>query len=203
MRYGRLTAIRALGSDKYGQALWLCRCDCGNEIIALGGNVRRGNTNSCGCLQRDNTSIANTKHGDAGYRVKNVPLYRRWANMIARCENPKRKDYINYGGRGISACLEWHDYPVFKAWALSHGYADNLQLDRKENDGNYEPYNCRFITCLKNQGHRRNSRFFTIDEETACATEWTRRIGRSQSCLWNWIRRYGFDEAKSRIGKML
>ena len=74
-----------------------------------------------------------------------TPLYRVWSDMKRRCNNPNREAYINYGGRGISVCEKWYNFIVFKDWALNNGYSDDLMLDRIDNDGNYEPTNCRFV----------------------------------------------------------
>jgi hypothetical protein len=82
-------------------------------------------------------------HGD---RKNRAPLYRTWSSMRERCSNPKRKDYHRYGGRGVSVCAEWDDYLAFKAWALANGYEQHLTIDRVENDGGYEPGNCRWVT---------------------------------------------------------
>ena len=86
-------------------------------------------------------------------------LYHIWEGIKSRCLNPKSKDFHNYGGRGITVCPEWtNDYTKFRDWALNNGYADNLTIDRIENDGNYEPNNCQWITNLENGRKRRNNK---------------------------------------------
>jgi len=93
-------------------------------------------------------------HGD-GTRGKTSRLYRILASMKTRCNNPNFHQYKDYGGRGIKLCDEWKDYQTFKAWALSNGYADNLTIDRINNDGNYEPGNCRWATYKEQTISRR------------------------------------------------
>ena len=101
---------------------------------------------SCGCHK-------NVKHGDFGTKLYNV-----WCDMKQRCYNSKHKRYKDYGGRGITICPEWaNDYTKFRDWALSHGYKENLQINRIENDGNYEPSNCNWVTRTENINNRRNT----------------------------------------------
>jgi|ERR1700756_1388232 len=111
------------------------------------------------------------QHGGEG-----TQLYRRWGRMKARCTNPRNKDWARYGGRGIRVCDEWlNNYPAFRDWALAHGYADNLQLDRyPDNDGNYEPTNCRWTTNLENSNNKHNIRFVSAFGEKKSLTQWTR-----------------------------
>lgn len=145
-RYGRLTVLKLEPSKKY-LSMWRCRCDCGNEITAYLGNLRRGTTQSCGCLQRERTSKANILHGDT-----DSSLYRRYKHILYRCYNPKCKDYSNYGGRGIKICNEWLDnYKAFREWSLQNGYKEELTIDRKDVNGDYEPNNCRWITLEEQQ----------------------------------------------------
>ncbi len=145
--------------------------------------------------KRPDLSARNTIHGETGTR-----LYKTWCHMKARCLNPKEAHYSRYGGRGISFCPEWNEYVPFRDWALANGYAENLQLDRINNDGDYEPANCRFVTSQLNNWNRRDSVLLTVNGETACATEWSRRIGHQVVYL---VTRYGKAEAEARIRKCL
>ena len=153
-RFGRLTVIERAGSI-HGHVAWLCRCDCGNTLTVPSDKLRSRNTQSCGCLQSDIMKEINpqihTSHGGKGTR-----LYYIWDSMKARCYNPQRRDFKNYGGRGITVCTEWlNDFAAFRDWALSHGYADNLTIDRIDNDGDYTPENCRWVTITEQNQHKR------------------------------------------------
>ncbi len=148
-RFGKLTVISEAGRNKDGSVIWLCRCDCGNMTQKIGTRMKNGYVHSCGC--------AHMKHGQASSRGKRTRLYRIWLNMKTRCNNPRVKDYKNYGGRGIKICDEWqHSYQSFCDWATLHGYLENLTIDRINNDGNYEPSNCRWAT-YKEQRHNQRT----------------------------------------------
>ena len=144
-RFGRLVVIRDSGKRKRREIAWLCICDCGNTLESRGPNLRLGNTRSCGCLNIENIY----KHGDA----TNGPtrLYRIWVAMKQRCNNLNYQSYKYYGKRGIKVCKDWiNNYSAFKFWAILNGYQDNLTIDRIENNGNYEPSNCQWITASEN-----------------------------------------------------
>ena len=145
-KFGRFFVMSRARNNARGSAMWNCRCDCGVERVVLGASLRSGNTNSCGCLNREITSRVNTKHG-----LSNHVLYNRWESIVQRCTNPNDKKYKYYGGRGIVICDGWrNDFKAFYDWCLDNGYDEKLELDREDNDGNYEPSNCRFITHRKN-----------------------------------------------------
>jgi hypothetical protein len=140
-RFGLLTVVERLGNNELGQPRWLCVCDCGNKIVRLGSNIRpdkRNQFRNCGCL----SGTANLSHGHA-----NTPIYRTWSGMIQRCTNPARGDFHRYGGRGIRICSRWF---VFEHFLADMGERpEGLTLDRINNDGNYEPSNCRWATHVE------------------------------------------------------
>lgn len=146
----RLTVIEAAGKDRQRQLLWRCLCACGSECIVAGVRLRKGETRSCGCLQREKVSKRNTTHG-----MSKTRLYNTWANMHERCTNPKNKQYADYGGRGITVCAEWANFEPFAEWASSSGQRDDLSIDRINNEGNYEPANCRWATTIEQSRNKR------------------------------------------------
>lgn len=132
------------------------RCDCGSTILIRPFDLTRGARQSCGCQMRTAASARatsrNTTHG-----LRNHPLYHAWSSMLKRCENPKSKDYPNYGGRGITVCTEWHDPSTFIAY-VEHTIGsrpDGLTLDRIDSDRGYEPGNLRWADAVT---QRRNQR---------------------------------------------
>jgi hypothetical protein len=157
--------IQELGSRKptinsnYTKKYGLYECDCGNQFEAIIASIKKGNTNSCGCLRKRTTSEQgkrNRKHG-LGYSR----IYDTWHHMVSRCYNESDKSFSNYGGRGISVYDEWkNSLEIFNEWAINNGYSDDLTIDRINNDGNYEPGNCRFVTrsrnCIKKNIYKNN-----------------------------------------------
>ena len=165
-RYGILTVIGQEESKFFGktkQTMWLCKCDCGNTTIVSKTNLRNGNNISCGCLAKAHSRVANKKHG-LSHKER---LYGIWKGMKNRCYNKKLDCYKYYGGRGISVCKEWREsYEVFRDWALSNGYKEiilpngnnKLTIDRINNNGNYEPNNCRWVDMKVQNSNKRNSK---------------------------------------------
>jgi hypothetical protein len=129
-------------------------CFCGNEFIANRGNVRYGNTNSCGCLKSKMVADKNTKHG---LRYKNERLYNIWKAMRQRCYNEKSDGYKYYGAKGVTICKAWDDYYIFYIWAIENGYSDNLTIERRNPNGVYEPDNCTWATTLEQARNKRDT----------------------------------------------
>lgn len=151
--FGRLTVIKRGTNDKESRAMWLCKCECGNEKIIRGKDLRKGNTRSCGCLGLERRIASRRSHGFTETR-----LYSIWCDIKKRCYNPNSSSFVNYGGRGIEMCNEWlNNFSAFRTWSLEHGYEENLTIDRIDNDRNYSPNNCRWVTRkIQNKNTRRN-----------------------------------------------
>ena len=150
---GRLTVIEKAGRYRT-RFTWRCACECGGEAVATGDNLRRGHTQSCGCLCRDRTSEANRTHGET-HRTAEWSSYQA---MINRCECPSHKQYADYGGRGIKICARWRQsYAAFLA-DMGRKPTPKHTLDRIENDGDYEPTNCRWATRSEQNANTRASK---------------------------------------------
>jgi hypothetical protein len=155
-RFGRLLVIRETLERQNGRNIvWECICDCGKTTEVAGTNLVRGKTKSCGCLQKEwaqkhykEIGKNNLKHGESGKRSS---LYSVWCTMKNRCYSENWHKYKRYGLRGIEVCDKWRDnYSTFKQWALENGYKEGLTIDRINNNGNYEPNNCQWITQGEN-----------------------------------------------------
>lgn len=199
-RFGRLVVIERQGQANSGHAEWLCKCDCGKEVIVSSNALRssRG-TRSCGCLQREMATIANLNK-DHGYYKKKASvgrehqrLHQTWRDMINRCANSNNKRFDAYGGRGISVCQEWlGNFDAFKEWAISSGYSDELTIDRINVNGDYCPQNCRWATSKEQNNNRSNNRIVIYKGESMTLHQLADREGINYQTLWNRLK-YGWS----------
>lgn len=173
--FGRLKVMCRNGSNDKGRAMWKCQCKCGKIVVILGSSLRTGNTTSCGCLRTDflTTGVANRRHG-----LSRTPTYEAWKAMFQRCYNPKHKSYGDYGGRGITVCERWREsFDNFLA-DMGERPKGKHSIDRFPNqNGNYEPGNCRWATWKEQHRNRRNNMLVTSNGVTKTAPEWSEETG--------------------------
>jgi len=182
-RFGRLTIKRFIGTNKYWQGIWECECDCGNTTTVHYSNLHSGTTKSCGCLKKESTIKRNTKHGLSGGEKNPTRLYKIWLHMRGRCLNVNNQDYKHYGARGISICKEWDDYKNFYDWSIENGYKNNLTIERIDNNGNYEPVNCKWATRKEQARNTRNNPLISFNGLTKTIPEWAETLGVSYNAL--------------------
>lgn len=194
-RFGKLTVIEK-APNKGVKTTWLCNCDCGNTTIARTNCLRKGQTKSCGCLITEVLKERNTRHGMYGIR-----LYRVWHSMKIRCYAENNSSYARYGGRGITICDEWLDFKNFYDWSIENGYIEDADfgectLDRMDNDGNYCPENCRWISMKQQQRNKRSNHLITHNGETKTIAEWAEEFQISPSVINTRLYR-GWNEIKA------
>lgn len=185
-KYGFLTILRYDGVYKYktqSHTKVICKCKCGSVKDYRLYQLKNGTSTSCGCRRKQ--FFKNYK-GNRGIRhgKYNRDLCNRYYNMISRCEEKTNSRYKSYGGRGIKICEEWkNNIDNFCEWAINNGYKKGLLLDRSDNDGNYEPSNCRFINPSESQLNRRNTLMITHNNITQPLKKWAKEYNISYSTL--------------------
>lgn len=175
---GRLTLIKRLPRKTYTTTRWLCQCSCGTQKDVAQIQLVAGKVRSCGCLRRDVWRAKMTTHG-----MTNDPRYGIWGHIKYRCTNPADSEYHAYGGRGIRVCDRWMN--DFQAFVLDMGPRPTPQhsIERIDNDGNYEPSNCRWATRLEQAANKRNTIRLTLNGETKRLVEWAAIYGLPHTVL--------------------
>jgi hypothetical protein len=173
-KYGKLVVIEEMpptllkGNRKLRYAK--CVCECGNEKISTWSNLKSGQVKHCGC--------ESPRHG--GYGTK---IYAVWRRIHQCCFEVGYQAYKNYGQRGITVCSEWRSFPKFREWAMASGYAEGLSIDRINNDGNYEPNNCRWATAKEQSSNKRTNVYVEYNGQKITATEFARLTNTPQNTV--------------------
>lgn len=198
---GCLTRVKISSGDKFnkwtaiedydGSRNILCRCDCGKEKLVGVGNLTRGLSRDCGCGRKEKVARLLTTHGASKASVRgSSKASSSYRNMRSRCLNPNYRDFKNWGGRGIKICDRWLGDNGFENFLADMGEPPRRsQLDRKDNDGNYCPENCRWATPKEQMNNQRNTRHITIGGVTKTVSEWADFSGISYQALEGRIRR--------------
>lgn len=183
-KYNHWTILEKAESNKYGQAKWLCRCDCGNLRKLYLPYIKNGSSKSCGCCRREFLKNQNIKHG-----MSNSKIYNIWSSMKGRCYTKTQTAYKHYGGRGIRVCDEWLDkengFMNFYNWAMQNGYQEGLSIDRINVNGNYEPTNCRWVTKRTQSNNTRRNIYVIYNEENHTLKEWSDLLNLNYKAVFN------------------
>lgn len=188
-KFGRWTVIRYSHKDKNRIKYYICKCECGIERAVNKANLIKGKSQSCGCLNHEQTSIRCKK-----YNKDEKKLLKVFNSIRARCFNPKHNAYCNYGARGITIYSEWLKNPIlFVKWAIANGYEEGLSVDRIDNDKGYTPENCHFADAKVQSRNRRSNLKYYYKGKTLCLSEWAEKLNISYPMLWQRIRKYGWS----------
>ena len=183
----RWTVLKKVESLDGKNSFYLCKCSCEQHTqkILARHSIVSGNSKSCGCLAREQASARMTTHGKNGTRLHHI-----WKSMHERCYCENHQQFKDYGGRGIIICDEWkNDFNSFYEWALNNGYQDNLTIDRINNNGNYEPENCKWSTRKEQSNNQRTNRLLTYNNKTQTVSQWAEEVGLNKHTLQTRISR--------------
>lgn len=179
-KFNKLTVVEAVYNGR--RWLWKCNCECGGESVAYPNQVMRGKTKTCGCGRSVTFHDMHLKHGDAGTRLHGI-----WKGMRKRCGHNSSSKH--YGDRGIAVCDEWSDYSVFKDWALSHGYEEDLSIEREDVNGDYCPENCKWILPVEQPLNTRKTIMVEYQGRKAPVSVWCDELGLKRPTVYTRISR--------------
>jgi len=179
-RFGRLTVLCKDDSDQQGR-MWLCQCDCGNKKSVRVDHLKNGATTSCGCYSREVASKRNKTHG-----MTKSPEYSAWKHMIARCERPSDNRFHCYGARGIKVCERWKGKDGFRNFIADMGLrpGPRYSIDRINNDGNYEPSNCKWSTRVEQANNKEKNIIIFYQGQNKTLSAWSRELGLKYKRTW-------------------
>lgn len=187
-RFGRLVVLNLTRVHRSGSLTraWRCQCDCGKTCICSATNLTQATVVSCGCYNREII----TRHGLSGTKI-----HRAWVSMRSRCSDPKVPGYKDYGGRGIKVCERWSSFELFMQ---DMGIPEpGMQIDRIDNDGNYDPGNCRWADVKQQSENRRSTRVFAHEGQSLTIPAWARKVGISKNVLYKRLMEFDWPIEKA------
>lgn len=186
-RFGRLLVIEPSGTDRFRQIKYKCACDCGNVCFVLAGNLKKGNSKSCGCARQETCSkrmsVLNRKHGKT-----NTKVWRTWKGILERTTKQYSQHYRRYGANGIGLYKDWHDFQSFLNY-IGNPPSEHHSIDRIDNSKGYEPGNVRWATPKEQARNRSTNIYVSVDGEILCLTDAAVRLGISKSTAARWIKK--------------
>lgn len=174
--------VRGLHEIKDQRAYWDCLCDCGITFISRSDPLKSGRTKSCGCFSADRVRT----HGQSRLNGKKTSEFRTWQSLLQRCQNPNDRRFADYGGRGITVCERWLKFENFIA-DMGHRPTREHSIDRRDNDGNYEPRNCRWATRIEQANNRSRTPLIAFEKQVKPLAEWARIYNLKSNVVWNRI----------------
>jgi len=190
--FGRLTVIHFAGrKGTRNQPHWMCRCECSTVRLIMTELLLSGHSKSCGCLRYERVAIKNSTHG-----MSRTPEYKIWRNMLTRCLNEDDPHYVYYGKRGITVCDSWRTFENFYA-DMGDRPTPTHSIDRINNDGNYEPSNCRWATKREQANNRRVTKIITFKGQSKSVSDWAREVNLEPSTLMTRLGKYGWTIEKA------
>lgn len=194
-RFGRHVVVSRYDQTKSGNTRWLCQCDCGNKRIVIGSALLNGKTKSCGCYGIERTKERNRTHGQSvNYTAS--PEHNAWSSMKRRCYKPKDNRYYRYGARGITVCKRWiHSFENFLK-DMGHRPSPDHSLDRKRNNGNYTPSNCRWATDDIQRRNKSNNKWYTYKGEKMILQDWCKKYKFNRVGFYYYKKKKGWSDTK-------
>ena len=174
--YGRLTVIGLSPKVSGRKSYWVCKCLCGNKHVVRSDSLKSGNVQSCGCLKKEQDKENLSKNHR--HKESHTHLHNTWLGMKGRVSNPNNERYAGYGGRGIAMYPDWfNSYETFRDWALKNGYSPELTIERIDNDGDYEPKNCKWIPFPEQANNRRSTIWVEWNGKKQNIAQWSEELG--------------------------
>lgn len=185
-RFGRLVVQSRGENDRTRAIRFNCICDCGSKKLIHKASLIRGATRSCGCIRKEMLAVRSKTHGHTA-NGKSSKVYRIWAQMIQRCTTPTDKKFHAYGARGISVCDRWRE--SFQDFLADMGERpEGMSIDRIDNNGNYEPGNCRWATNMQQSRNTRQNKFIVVDGERMCLVDAAKAVGVCRNTMAAWVK---------------